>query len=318
MCSVIVDDSHSNRTTFKSDGEGLPNWLFVKRRPHLIGAIQRRRVISRISDNPIIVQLNPNFKAFLTLVGKKNPIVCEWDEPPILKNESALKKLVNLVLNNWFVHRSDVRISCTQFLVSQIHDSAYLPHGEYLGRSSQNITRDFDFGYLGSLTAPWDHDLIFDGLIKAHREGFDPRVMIIGRGDQAEYWKSFCADNGLTNVWFAGYLPDAILTSTLERSKILLLPGRLTDLNRSRCSSKVLAYAQTTSLIVGHDVGDARYLLGEQFIALEPSLEIVNEALKLVVRADNYVKSRWIDHSYQSRAIRFVEIIQSKNLELKR
>ena len=308
----IVDDTLENLANMSWWANSKSEVIFVKRKPHIIGILIRRRILRKSSHkNLLIVQLNPHIKAFLSLVSLRSRVVCEWDEPPIFRNGSKFERYVNVFLHKWFLNRSEFKISCTKYFQSLNTGFAYVPHGYYLPISDRTPSVGDYSAYMGNLKSPWDHDLIFTGALSLALRGIKPEIHIIGLGSELEQWQQFCSEHLLSNIHFLGYLSDHEMQIELENAKMLLNPMRNTLLNRTRCSSKLLAYAQSGRPVIGHMVGEAEELLGPFLVGVLPGESLMDQMANFLNKDLHDFPTEIIDHSYKERARRFISAISN-------
>lgn len=303
----VIDRSHDNVSAISSWQGDFLGFKFVTWRPHFLGVLQRRAELRELTmKGLLIVQLNPNLKAYLSLIGLRGRLVCEWDEPPIFRSVSRAEQYLNNFLHRWFLRKSEFRISCTKYFQKLNPEFAYVPHGYYLPPSSRKRSVRNYAAYLGNLQQPWDHDLIFSGALLLARRGIEPEIHIIGTGPELEMWRTFCSKNLLSNIHFLGHLDNDEMQCELEDARVLLLPMRDTLLNQTRCSSKLLAYAQSGRPVIGHLVGEAEHLLGASLIGIEAGESIMERLATYLSQQFQDLRSDVIDHSYKERADRFL------------
>ena len=311
LVRYVVDATQENIRNASWWASNKAEIVFVKRKPHLIGVLQRRFVFRHAKRcNLLIVQLNPHIKAFLSVIGLRCRIVCEWDEPPIFRNGSNIEMYFRKLLHKWFLKHAEFKISCTKYFQELNPGFAYIPHGYYLPIRPRKPVLGNYAAYMGNLQSPWDHDLIFTGALSLANRGIRPEVHIIGSGSELDYWRQFCQENSLDNVHFLGRLSDDDMQVELENAKVLLNPMRDTLLNQTRCSSKLLAYAQSGRPVLAHLVGEAAELLGLFLIGVDVDEPIMDHLARFLDQELPDCPSEIIDHSYKERASRFVSALQ--------
>lgn len=311
----LADKTASNISNASWLAGGSTEVQLVRYKPHIIGVLHRRIHLRKSKpQNLLIVQLNPHLKAFLSLVGLQSKIVCEWDEPPIFRKGSKVQRCLNKFLHNWFLSRAEFKISCTQYFQLLNPGFAYVPHGYYLPISDRTPSIGNYAAYMGNLQQPWDHDLIFTGALSLARQGIRPEIHIIGSGAELSYWKQFCKEHTLSNVHFMGRLSDCRMQIELENAKVLLHPMRDTMLNRTRCSSKLLAYAQSGRPVIGHLVGEAEALLGSFLVGVHADDSIMDRLATYLSQDLPDFPSKILDHTYRERANQFIRAISNQFL----
>ena len=307
----VVDRTSQNLANIESWQPNSTHTHFVTRRPHLLGAYRRRGVLRRVcSTNSFVVQLNPNLKAFVTLIGMRVKLIGEWDEPPILRDDSRIELLIARFLHWWFLRKSTIKVSCSRYFQYTQKDFIYIPHGYYLSEVSVGNIEIGDYAaYMGNLQPPWDHDFVFNGALEIRKKGLTPPIHIIGSGSEMAYWQKFCLDNNLTNVKFLGRLSDDEMLKHLMEARLLLMPMRDTALNRSRCSSKLLAYAQAGRPVLAHRVGETTEILGSLMISIEPTAQIMGLVNDLLLDPSTNIKREVPDHRYSKRVDEFLDAL---------
>lgn len=311
----IVDRTPQNLALIESWQPENTYTHFVTRRPHLLGTYRRRGVLKRISSsNSFVVQLNPNLKAFVTLIGMRVNLIGEWDEPPILRDNSRIGLMMARYLHWWFLRKSTIKVSCSRYFQETQKDFAYIPHGYYLNDLPvENIEIGDYAAYMGNLQKPWDHDLVFSGALEIKERGLTPPIHIIGSGSEMSYWQKFCLDNNLNNIKFLGRLDDREMLKHLMEARLLLMPMRDTALNRSRCSSKLLAYAQAGRPVLAHRVGETTEILSSLMISIEPTAQIMGLVNDLLLDPSTNDKREVPDHRYSKRVDGFLDALGGLN-----
>ena len=306
----VVDKTLENVSNISWWASDKSEIIFVKRKPHIVGVLHRRiKLRKSIRNNLLIVQLNPHIKAFLSLIGLRSRIICEWDEPPIFRNGSNIEKYLSKFLHKWFLKQTEFKISCTKYFQSLNPEFAYIPHGYYLPISDRTPVIGNYAAYMGNLQSPWDHDLIFTGALSLASRGIKPEVHIIGSGIELDHWKCFCLENSLTNIHFLGRLGDLEMQVELENAKVLLNPMRDTLLNQTRGSSQLLAYAHSGRPVSAHIVGEVEELLGSFLVGVQVDEPIMDRLARFLNEVSPDLPPKIIDHSYKERASRFVRVL---------
>ena len=308
----LADKTVNNISNASWWASGKAEVELVRYKPHIFGVLHRRIKLRKSKQqNLLIVQLNPHLKAFLSLVGLRSRIVCEWDEPPIFRKGSKIERYLDKFLHKWFLSRAEFKISCTQYFQSLNPGFEYVPHGYYLPVSDRIPSIGNYAAYMGNLQKPWDHDLVFTGALSLAGKGIRPEIHIIGSGPELNYWKQFCKEHSLSNIHFMGRLSDREMQIELEDAKVLLHPMRDTLLNRTRCSSKLLAYAQSGRPVIGHLVGEAEALLGSFLVGVQADDSIMDRMAICLSQDLQDFPSEIIDHTYKERAKQFLRAISS-------
>lgn len=261
--------------------------------PHARSLMQiwtRRRTIHNLKPD-FVHLLNAHAKSYLALVGMRGvKIVADWDEPPTVKDLGFLRNRLESFVDRWLRSRSVVRITCTSFLRDHYRDrfrveSVYIPHAPYLSNHDEGVSpfRAPTAVYMGNLYSLWDHDILFDAALILKQRGASPPILIMGDGPEMAKWQAFVADNDLRNVTLAGYVSGQELWLRLRHAHVLLFPIRDTIVNRSRCPSKVFAYAQARRPIITSAVGELPFMLGSQATFIDSTPHAFAEALERVM-----------------------------------
>lgn len=265
--SYLVDDMPINREVKFPDRahvQWVPN-------PRTIGQVRaRRRAIRDLSPDYVHV-LNAHPKSYAALAGMRRvKVVADWDEPPTLKDLGFARGRMEAFLDRWLRRRADVRITCTSFLHEYFREyygleTHYIPHAPYLASHDEGVSpfRTPTAVFMGNLYALWDQDILFEAALLLKQRGLSPPIMVMGDGPEMPKWRQFVADNDLGNVTLAGFVRGEDLWLRLRHAHVLLFPIRDTVVNRSRCPSKVFAYAQARRPIITSRVGELPYMLGD-------------------------------------------------------
>ena len=160
---------------------------------------QTRLILFKL--NPIFIyQTNPTLRTFLSLFLTRYQIIGDWDEPDLLKYKRGLRKFVANFLHRWFLKRCVIKVSCTKYYQKFVPGSSYIPHGQYIKKTYNFKLQEKKlkyFAYLGNFYSLWDHDLLFEGLLKAKKDGFKPIIKFIGDGPEYNKWIDFSKSNNL-------------------------------------------------------------------------------------------------------------------------
>src|SRR5258706_7207330 len=271
---ILTDDGGSGATLPEgAQVEWIPPGSPIKM------MLARRRAIRRVQPDLLEV-LNPHLQTLLPLMGLRGiRVVGLWDEPQLVHNLGFTGRLAARIWNRWLLARTWVKIVASKQLQVMLRDSygaeaTYLPHVTYISPMSEGSS-PFDeptVVYVGSLYPVWDHDLVFATALELARRGGSARFCIIGSGPDLERWRSFVREHKLDRVQVTGFLSEEEMWRSLRHAHALLFPMRSTLLNRSRCSSKLLAYAQARRPVIANQVGEAPQILGAQLpIWVEPT-----------------------------------------------
>ena len=256
--------------------------------------LARRRALRRLRPDFVEV-LNPHIQTLVPLIGLRNlRVVALWDEPLFLHDISPGARIASYLWNRWLLARAWLKIVASRQLQVLLHesyrvDATYLPHVTYLRPPLDDGPSPFDQStvvYLGTLFPVWDHDLIFAAARELARRGESASICVIGTGPDLERWRSYLRENQLTRVSMTGFLSESEMWRHMRHAHALLFPMRPTLLNRSRCSSKLLAYAQARRPVIGNKVGEAPQILGEHLpIWVEPTPQAFADAIARITAA---------------------------------
>jgi glycosyltransferase involved in cell wall biosynthesis len=189
-------------------------------------------------------------------------------------------------------------------------ETHYIPHAPYF---TEQPRVDSPFTeptavYMGNLIPAWDHDILFEAARVMKERGQSPPIAILGHGDEMEKYQAFVARHDLRNVRLAGYTTGVELWRHLRHAHVLLFPIRDTVLNRSRCPSKIFAYAQARRPLIANRVGELPQLLGELPVWVGESPEAFADAIAkhMSMPAPPDVEYRLEKHSWSDRAERLL------------
>ena len=316
--TYIVDDVPYNRTSLnlhpKAELAFVPNSRGIKQIP------ARRRVIRDVAPDYIHL-LNPHAKSFAALAGMpRMKIVADFDEPPVLHDFGFIRNRVEAAMDRWLRRRADVKIACTMYLHERFRqrygiDTVYIPHAPYFVEQPRDVASPFTRPtavYMGNLYPAWDHDILFDAARLMAQRGQKPPIAILGDGPEMQKYKSFVSEHGLDNVQLAGFVSGADLWRHLRHAHVLLFPIRDTILNRSRCPSKIFAYAQAERPLITNRVGELPQLLGESPLYVEESPQAFADAIERVMGEPPQpdVKYHLEHHTWADRAERLLAALQ--------
>ncbi len=272
--------------------------------------IKTRLILGKLRPT-FIYQTNPTLRAFLSLFLINTNLIGEWDEPNLLKYK-GYRRFLESMLHLWFLNKSKIKISCTEYYTRFIPDSIYIPHGQYLYNQSKEYIseekNDKYFAYLGKFYPLWDHDLLFKDLLKAKIDGFTPKIKFIGDGPDYKYWLKFKNKHQLDNIEFMGFISQIELIKILKNAHALLFPMRDTPINKSRCSSKIFAYIASNRPVVAHKVGEIKSILDGKAYLYPPGTNLIQVLKDLPeilpeIRYDNK------KYSYETIAKRYIKLI---------
>jgi glycosyltransferase involved in cell wall biosynthesis len=269
--SYILNDTPLNRTREAIHPRAHVEFVPPRRGPGAITA--RRRAIATIDPDYVEV-LNPHPKTLFALAakGRRPRVVGLWDEPPIAHALSFRRRITARLWHKWLLRRAWLKLVATHFLLDLFrdtgHDDAvYLPHVTYLTPPPHdNTPSPFTAPtavYMGAYWAEWDHDIVFQAAKLLKERGKTPPICLVGGGPEKEKWQAFLKEHALDNVTMTGFLSPDDMWRHLRNAQVLLFPMRENLLNKSRCSSKLFAYAQAARPIVASQVGEVPYVLGE-------------------------------------------------------
>ncbi len=279
---VICENKKSNTLFIKSlEEKGINVRTYHKSK--IFSLIQTRLILLKL--NPIFIyQTNPTLRTFLSLFLTRYQIIGDWDEPDLLKYKSGLRKFVANFLHRWFLKRCVIKVSCTKYYQKFVPGSSYIPHGQYIKKTYNFKLQEKKlkyFAYLGNFYSLWDHDLLFEGLLKAKKDGFKPIIKFIGDGPEYNKWIDFSKSNNLDNIIFTGFLSHEDLMKILENAHALLFPMRDTPINKSRCPSKIFAYIASQRPVVAHQVGEIESLLLGKAKLYKPGIDLIEKLRSL-------------------------------------
>jgi glycosyltransferase involved in cell wall biosynthesis len=321
--SYLVDDLPANHGDLGLHADARIAWV-----PRSRGAAQvatRRRALARVAPSHVHV-LNPHAKALATLGGMRHvDVVADWDEPPVLRPFGRVRLALERGLDAWLRRRGDHHVACTHWLQDEYLDgipSAYIPHGTFLG-AFEPTPSPFDEPtavYLGSFFPKWDHDVVFHAARRLAERGLGPPIVFVGDGQDRARWEAFVTEHELTNVSFAGWLDDDELKRHLAHAHVALFPIRDSVLNRARCPSKTLAYAQASRPVITCRVGEVPEILGEAATYVDCTPEAFADAIaEAMARTDlPHVDFHPERHSYADRAERYLELLARPSVRARR
>ena len=282
--TYIVDDMPYNRDALKLHPKAeialVPNARSMKQ------IASRRRVIRALAPDYIHL-LNSHAKSVAALLGNgRLQVVADWDEPPTVKDLGFMRNRLEHAADAWLRRRADVRIVCTMYLQQRFREmygmeTVYIPHAPYFAQQPQ-VSSPFTQPtavYMGNLFSSWDHDILFDAARLMREAGHQPKIMLLGDGPDRAKWEAFIALHKLDNFTLAGFMSGAELWRHLRYAHVLLFPIRDTVINRSRCPSKIFAYAQAMRPLITNRVGELPYLLNETPIYIDQTPQAFADAL---------------------------------------
>ena len=307
---VICKNIKSNTKFIKNlEDKGINVRTYHKNK--IFSLLQTRLILFKL--NPIFIyQTNPTLRSFLSLFLTNYQIIGDWDEPDLLKYNNGIRKYLSIFLHRWFLKRCVVKVSCTKYYQKFIPNSFYIPHGQYIKKTYSNFDlqgkKEKYFAYLGNFYSLWDHDLLFEGLLKAKKNGFQPIIKFIGDGPEYTKWINFSKLNNLDNIIFTGFLSHADLMIILKNAHALLFPMRDTPINKSRCPSKIFAYIASKRPVIAHEVGEIKSLLLGKAKLYNPSIDLIDELRTL---PENLLDVNYEDekYSYTLIAEKYIKLI---------
>jgi glycosyltransferase involved in cell wall biosynthesis len=289
--SYVVDDCAYNREHL--DLHPSANVVYVERADTLAQLRTRRRAVTRLDADWLYV-CNSHAKTFAALALRRSlRIVGQWDEPPMLKAWPVPRRQLEAQLDRWLARRADRSVVCARALQPWFAERygvtpPYLPHAAYLDGDADRRPSPFaepTAVYLGSFIPEWDHDLIFEAARQLAAEGKRPKICFVGGGGEEQRWRAFVAEQGLDNVVFAGWQEGEDLMAHLRGAHVNLFPIRDTLVNRTRCPSKLFAYAQAQRPVIANRVGEVPYVLGDAAQYVEADAAAFGEAIDASLRA---------------------------------
>jgi len=317
--SYVVDDRTYNRQQLQLHPDA--NVVYVARPDTLSQLRTRRQAVARLAPDWLYV-CNAHAKTFAALALRRSlRIVGQWDEPPMLKAWPVPRRQLEALLDRWLARRADRSVVCARALQPWFAERygvrpPYLPHAAYLNGSG--ATRRSPFAeptavYLGSFWQEWDHDLIFEAARLLAADGRRPRICLVGAGGELERWRAFAAAHGLDNVAFAGWLEGEDLMAHLRGAHVNLFPIRDTLVNRTRCPSKLFAYAQAQRPVITNRVGEVPYVLGEKAQYVNADAAAFSEAIDAALRAPRPDDVGFdLGHlRYETRARELIELLEA-------
>jgi glycosyltransferase involved in cell wall biosynthesis len=312
--TYIVDELPYNRTQLNLHPKA--ELAFVSNSRGLKQIPARRRVIRDVNPD-FIHLLNPHAKSFAALAGMSDMnIVADFDEPPVLHDFGFVRNRIESAMDRWLRRRANVKIACTKYLHERFRErygieTVYIPHAPYFVEQPQDVVSPFTRPtavYMGNLYPAWDHDILFDAARLLAQSGQKPPIAILGDGPEMQKYRSFVREHRLDNVQLPGFVSGADLWRHLRFAHVLLFPIRDTVLNRSRCPSKIFAYAQAKRPLITNRVGELPQLLGETPLYVEESPQAFADAIARAMRepARPDVEYNLKHHTWADRAERLL------------
>jgi glycosyltransferase involved in cell wall biosynthesis len=323
--SYILNDSGKG-----DSGVGLPAGASLELIPpgsQIKMVLARRRAIRRLKPDLVEV-LNPHPQTLLALMGMRNlRVVGLWDEPLMMHKLGLKRHLLDHAWNRWLLARAWLKVTASRYLQELLRDryhapSTYLPHVTYVKPLTDGISpfSEPTVVYVGNLYSVWDHDLVFAAALELARRGRSPAISIVGRGPELEKWRAFAKQHNLDRVNLVGFLSEEDMWRHLRHAQALLFPMRPTVLNRSRCSSKLLAYAQSKRPIIANRVGEAPQILSDLPIWVEPTPEGFADAIDRITTQPrqpdvNYDLERLSPSTRASELLEAIRQREAKDIE---
>jgi glycosyltransferase involved in cell wall biosynthesis len=309
---ILTDDD--------GDASRLPPAAHIERIPRaapIKSVLARRKALRRLGPDFVEV-LNPHPQTLLPLAGMRHTrVIGLWDEPPIVHNLGPAGRLAARAWNRWLLKRSWLKVVASTHLQELFRArfgvaTTYLPHVTYMPAFPDGPSpfTDPTVVYVGTLYPSWDHDLIFAAARELARRGRSPAFCIIGSGPDLQRWTDYVREYGLDRVRLAGFLSEEEMWRNIRHAHALLFPMRETLLNRSRCSSKLLAYAQARRPVIANRVGEAPQILGELPIWVDPTPEAFADAIDRVASSPRPPDVDYDLHRL-SPAVRAAELLEA-------
>jgi glycosyltransferase involved in cell wall biosynthesis len=159
----------------------------------------------------------------------------------------------------------------------------------------------------------WDHDLIFEAARRLSAKGRRPRICLVGGGGEVDGWKAHAAEHGLDNIVFAGWREGEDLMAHLRGAHVNLFPIQNTLVNRTRCPSKLFAYAQAQRPVITNRVGEVPHVLGDAAQYVEPDATALGEAIDAALRRPRPDDVRFdLGHlRYETRAEELIDLLEA-------
>jgi glycosyltransferase involved in cell wall biosynthesis len=322
--TYLVDDMPANRGDLGLHPHARIAW--VPRSRSAAQVVTRRQVLRKVAPD-VVHLLNPHAKSLAAVGGRRGlRILADWDEPPVLRPFGPARMTLERALDVWLRRRADHHVACTKWLQERFRrlydlDVAYIPHGTYL-QAFEPSTSPFaepTAVYLGSFLPQWDHDIVFEAARLLAEQGIKPPIAFVGDGPDRARWEAFAQRHELTNVRFLGWMEHAVLQRHLRHAHVALFPIRDTDLNRSRCPSKLFAYAQAGRPVIANRVGEVPEILGPAATYIEPTpaafAAAIAEAMSQPDLPDvDFEPQR---HAYADRARRMLAVLDEPERPLR-
>jgi glycosyltransferase involved in cell wall biosynthesis len=244
--------------------------------------LERRRGIRRLKLDYLEVFIDINGQTWLTLLLLKGPkLVGVWDEAAIFKEELPwIQRKAISFCDSWLRRHATLCLTSTrehQRIWEETHSEpvSYMPHACYMASNLGGLSpyKEATAVYMGNFYPNWDLDLIFHAFLKLKEQGLMFPLFLMGDGPDVPNWQDFVLKNGLTNITFAGHVTGESLWQHLRHAHVLLFPIRPTLINKTRCPSKTLAYAQARRPVITCKVGEVGEMLGNKALYVEPSAE---------------------------------------------
>ena len=170
--------------------------------------------------------------------------------------------------------------------------------------------------YLGTLLQQYRSNIekVLEVVQTVH--AIEPTVLFlfIGTGELKESLEQQVQEAGLSPwVQFLGYMSDRQMTQYLCAADVLLFPIEDTELNRSRCPSKVFLYLASQRPIVTNPVGEVLNILGEHAVYFdfhsskdftEKIVGVLNNEAKPV-----FTESMIAQHTWSVRYEKYLQIL---------
>lgn len=319
--TYLVDDMPANRGELGLHPDARIAW--VPRSRSAAQLITRRRALRRV-DADVMHLLNPHAKSLAAVAGLgRLQILADWDEPPVLRPFGPTRLWLERGLDVWLRHRADHHVACTRWLQERFRrmhglDVPYIPHGTYLEPFAPSTSpfAEPTAVYLGTFLPQWDHDIVFEAARLLAEAGLRPPIAFIGDGPERARWEAFVERHGLGNVHFAGWMEHADLQRRLAHAHVALFPIRDSELNRSRCPSKLFAYAQAARPVIANRVGEVPEILGDAADYVDPTPEAFAAAIAQAMSQPDLpdVDFRPERHSYADRAERLLAVLDTPSV----
>jgi len=225
--------------------------------------------------------LNPTARALMSsLVCPRMKIIGDWEDWHCIERDTGFARILSKIIDRYMMLRSRGIITVSRWFKNYWSDRGrqnvcYIPYAidPIAHQPGPNPFQAPTAVFMGNLSPPWDHDILFSALKLLQEQSSRVRVRVIGRGVQWPQWNEFVKANNLRNVELVGYLSDAEMQDNLRWAHLLLFPIRDKVANLARCPFKILQYAQAKRPILTSNVGEVGTFLKDRavYLSSDPS-----------------------------------------------